>query len=99
MVGTTEYQQIPMCCQDWVSTATREDASLDYRECNDWCISQDSRHGGNYVPLYNVVGPNTVDEESELVYYNNINFINYVHSGTIEINSEFEHEGLGPLEF
>ena len=67
-----------------IQITTEEYVSLDYSVCNDWCISQDEGHGGNYVPLYNVVGPNTTDEESELTYYTNITFINHVHAGNID---------------
>ena len=89
---------IPMCCQEFINTKTTEEyISLDYSVCHDWCISQTSSHGGNYVPLYNVVGPNTTDEESVLVFYKNIYFINHVHAGNIIINSESEHDDLAPL--
>ena len=99
LAGSLEtYKQIPMCCSRWINTFTTEDATLDYRSCNDWCISQDEGHGGDYLPLYNVVGPNTVDEDSVLVYYTNINFVNYVHGGSIVVDSNFEHEGLAPLD-
>ena len=49
------------------------------------------------VPLYNVVGPNTTDEESILTYYTNITFINHVHAGDIIINSESEDDDIPPL--
>ena len=99
--GEGRVNVIPMCCQEWVSTMEAETTTLDYRTCHSWCISQDSLHGGYYVPLYNVVGPNTTDEESRLVYYHNITFINYVNDGTIAINGETTHEsdGLMPLEY
>jgi hypothetical protein len=86
-----EYIQIPMCCSGWIESVRAVDSALDYRLCNDWCISRDERHGGNYLPLYNVVGPNTTDEESELAFYTNISFINYVHGGSIVIDTNFEH--------
>ena len=88
------YTQIPMCCSQWINRMTTDETTLDYKVCNDWCISQSVGHGGNYLPLYNVVGPNTTDEESTLVFYQNIRFINHVHTGMVIINSESEHEAL-----
>ena len=91
-----EYTQIPMCCSEWIESMRAVDMDLDYRLCNDWCIARDERHGGNYLPLYNVVGPNTTDEDSELAFYTNIFFINYVHLGTIVIDTNSEHDSEVP---
>jgi hypothetical protein len=93
LTATEEYQIIPMCCQGWVDTALSRETPLDYKECNKWCLSQKG-HGGSYVPLYNVVGPNTTDEESPLTYYLNNTFVRYVLDGTVVVNSDVDRPRL-----